>query len=124
MMSKRTRTQLFNWLENVNYKELNSFSEEGPVQQAPSGVMAFGHVRKLASEVVEGYSGSHRPLKDVYQIVAKELSDIWIHVLNIYPCSIRVIAGKIQHVYGGKKKSVRCFNTAEGRRNDSCRVST
>ena len=65
-------------------------AEDGPILQAPTGVMTIGCVRSLATEVVEGHSGSHCPLKDVYKIVAKELSDMWTHVLNIYPFSIRV----------------------------------
>ena len=52
---------------------------------------------KLALQIIEGFGGIYRPLKDVYHVLGKELSDAWIFGLNIYPCTVKSIIENLGH---------------------------
>ena len=110
-MSKKqkTRSATSTQLGSVKYKDIDLSLHHDPVtggyrRQAPTGVDVIGR----SSYLTKQYSNSGRySIKEASAIIAKELSELWIHGLNIYPLNDTNIAKKVEKSIDQKSKLLR-----------------
>ena len=75
-------------------------------RQAPTGVDVIGRSSYLTKQYSTTNAGRYS-IKEASAIIAKELSELWIHGLNIYPLNEKNIAKKIEKSIEQKDKLLR-----------------
>ena len=108
---QKTRSATSTQLGSVKYKDIELSLHHDPItgeyrRQAPTGVDVIGRSSYLTKQYSTTNAGRYS-IKEASAIIAKELSELWIHGLNIYPLNEKNIAKKIEKSIEQKDKLLR-----------------
>ena len=86
-------------LNDIEYRYVKSLKENEngvKIRQCPTGVFIIGRILQLIKD-------EKKSKQEAYLTVSKELQEVWIYGMNIYPKKIDNIRLSIKNIYEGRK---------------------